>query len=95
MVDIYLMTHQPEKALQAFDAAQRIYRGLPWLYASGADAAFTLRRSPLADSMLARLNVLCAHCAYYVRYEAMMARARGDSAVAESLLSRLPALSAQ
>jgi hypothetical protein len=91
MVDIYLMTHQPEKALEAFDAAQRIYRGFPWLYASGADAAFTLGRSPLADSMLARLNFLCAHCDYYSRYEAMMARARGDSAAAESLLSRLPA----
>jgi predicted Zn-dependent protease len=95
MVDIYLMSHQPQKALQAFDAAQRIYRGNPWLYASGADAAFALGRPPLADSMLARLTFLCAHCAYYLRYEAVMARARGDSAVAESLLSRLPAITAQ
>jgi len=90
MVGIYLNMHQPEKALQAFDAAQRIYTGLPWLYMAGADAAFTLGRSSLADAMLARLNFLCAHCEYYFRFEAMSARARGDSAVADSLLARLP-----
>ena len=90
MVGIYLNMHQPEKALQAFDAAQRIYTGLPWLYMAGADAAFMLGRPSLADAMLARLNFLCAHCEYYFRFEAMVARARGDSAVADSLIGRLP-----
>ena len=89
MVWVYLNTHRPEKALQAFDAAQRIYSGLPWLYMAGADVAFVLHRPGLADSMLARVNFLCTGCDFYYRFEAAVARARGDSAVAESLLARL------
>lgn len=90
MVRIYLQVHQPRKALEAFDIAQRIYARLPWLYMTGADAALTVGRPGLADSMLARLNELCARCEYYYRFEAAAARARGDSAVAESLLVRAP-----
>ena len=91
MVGIYLNNHQPEKALLAFDAAQRIYNALPWLYMAGADAAFKVGRPRLADSMLAHLEYLCAQCDFYFRFEAAAARARGDSAVADSLLARLPA----
>ena len=90
MVGIYLSQHQPHKALDAFVAAQRIYNVLPWLYMAGADAAFNVGRPGLADSMLTRVELLCTHCDFYYRYEAAAARARGDSAVAESLLARMP-----
>ncbi len=89
MVGIYLSQHRPEKAFEAFSIAERIYNQLPWLYMAGADVAFNLKRSGLADSMLARLEQLCSHCEFYYRFEAAAARARGDSAVADSLLGRL------
>lgn len=89
MIWIYLASHQPDKALQAFDAAQKIYTGLPWLYMAGADVAFVLNRPALADRMLARVDFLCTGCDFYYRFEAAVARARGDSAVADSLLGRL------
>ncbi|HVH69257.1 MAG TPA: hypothetical protein VM716_15420 [Gemmatimonadales bacterium] len=92
MVGIYLSQHKPEKAFEAFSIAERIYNQLPWLYMAGADVAFNLRRSGLADSMLARLEQLCGHCEFYYRFEATAARARGDSAVADSLLARLARL---
>jgi len=89
MVGIYLSQHKPEKAFEAFSIAERIYNKLPWLYMAGADVAFNLGRSGLADSMLARLEQLCTRCEFYYRFEATAARARGDSAVADSLLGRL------
>ncbi len=92
MVGIYLSQHKPEKAFEAFSIAERIYNQLPWLYMAGADVAFNLRRPGLADSMLARLEQLCSHCEFYYRFEAAAARARGDSAVADSLLGRLARL---
>ena len=92
MVGIYLSQHKPEKAFEAFSIAERIYNQLPWLYMAGADVAFNLRRPGLADSMLARLEQLCNHCEFYYRFEAAAARARGDSAVADSLLGRLARL---
>jgi hypothetical protein len=90
MVGIYLFAHRPAQALDAYRIATRIYDKMPWLYMAGADAALTLRRSQLADSMLARLQQLCDRCDYYYRFEASVARARGDSVVAESLLARVP-----
>ncbi|HEX4573864.1 MAG TPA: hypothetical protein VH158_01940 [Gemmatimonadales bacterium] len=90
MVGLYLAAHQPEKALAAYRVATAIYDKMPWLYMSGADAALMLGRSALADSMLARLNALCTGCDYYYRYEAAIAGSRGDTAVADSLLARVP-----
>ncbi len=92
MVGIYLSQHKPQKAFEAFSVAERIYNRLPWLYMAGADVAFNLGRPGLADSMLARLEQLCSHCEFYYRFEAAAARARGDSAVADSLLGRLARL---
>src|SRR5204862_1132672 len=89
MVGIYLSQHKPQQAFEAFSIAERIYNQLPWLFMAGADVAFNLGRSGLADSMLARLEQLCSHCEFYYRFEAEAARARGDSAVADSLLGRL------
>ena len=91
MVGVYLSKGQNEKAIEAFRASTAIYDRFPWVYVWGADAAFGLRRPALADSMLRRLEELCNRCAYYYRYEANGALARGDTATADSLLARVKA----
>ena len=88
MVGVYLSRNQPEKAIEAYRAATAIFDRFPWVYVWGADAAFSVGRPALADSMLKRLEQLCRHCAYYYRYEAGGALARGDTATADSLLAR-------
>ena len=89
MVVLYLNSHQPERALEAFQLATRIYdQTLPWLYVTGAEAAFNVGRPALADSLLARLERACVRCEHYYQYEAGAALARGDSAVADTLLAR-------
>jgi len=50
----------------------------------------TLGNSHLADSLLARAEQLCYRCAGSYRTQALAARSRGDSAVADSLLARIP-----
>ena len=88
MVGVYLSRREHAKAIEAFRASTAIYDRFPWVYVWGADAAFGLRRPVLADSMLRRLEQLCHRCAYYYRYEASGALARGDTATADSLLAR-------
>ena len=88
MIGIYLAEHQPAKALEAFRQSTAIFDRVPPVYLQGADAAFALGQSRLADSLLNRMEQLCYRCLYYYEYEAGTARARGDSAVAESLLVR-------
>jgi hypothetical protein len=88
MVGVYLSRGQNEKAIEAYRASTAIYDRFPWVYIWGADAAFGLRRPVLADSMLRRLEELCRRCAYYYRYEASGALARGDTATADSLVAR-------
>jgi protein O-mannosyl-transferase len=95
MVVLYLNSHQPERALDAFQLATRIYdRTLPWLYVTGAEAAFQVGRTALADSLLARLERACVRCEHYYQYEAGAALARGDTAVADTLLARARKLEA-
>jgi predicted Zn-dependent protease len=89
MVILYLNSHQPARALEAFQLATSIYdQTLPWLYVTGAEAAFKVGRPVLADSLLARLERACVRCEHYYQYEAGAALARGDSAVADTLLAR-------
>lgn len=88
MIGIYLAEHQPEKALEAFRDATAIFDRVPPVFLQGADAAFAVGKPQLADSLLARMEQLCYRCLYYYQYEAGTALARGDSAVAESLLVR-------
>jgi len=88
MVGIYLAERRPEDALEAFREATRIYDRVPPVFLQGADAAFMLGNSRLADSLLARLEQLCDRCVHYYQYEAGTALARGDSAVADSFLVR-------
>jgi len=90
MAAIYQSHRQPDRALAALRDAARIYDRDPALFFAGADAALTLRNSRLADSMLARAEQLCHRCSGSYRTQALAARARGDSAVADSLLARMP-----
>jgi hypothetical protein len=86
---IFQSHRQPERALAALRTATRIYDGDPTLFIAGADAALTLGQSHLADSLLARAELLCSRCSGYYRTQALAARSRGDSAVADSLLARI------
>ena len=89
MVVLYLNSHQPERALDAFQRATAIYdQTLPWLYVTGAEAAYKAGRTALADSLLQRLERACVRCEHYYQYEAGAALARGDTAIADTLLAR-------
>jgi hypothetical protein len=94
MIGIYLAEHQPAKALDAFRQSTAIFDRVPPVFLQGADAAFAVGKPLLADSLLARMEQLCYRCLYYYQYEAGTALARGDSAVAESLLVRARRLGA-
>jgi len=89
MAALYQSHRQPDRALAALRTASRIYDSDPTLFIAGADAALTLGQSHLADSLLARAELLCSRCPGYYRTQALAARSRGDSAVADSLLARM------
>src|SRR6266487_1072607 len=81
MVVLYLNAHQPAKALEAFRRSIDIYDAtLPWVYVTGAEAAIGAGLPLTADSLLERLERLCARCDHYYRYEAGAALARGNTA---------------
>ena len=86
---IFQSHRQPERALAALRTATRIYDRDPTLFIAGADAALTLGQSRLADSLLARAELLCSRCPGSYRTQALAARSRGDSAIADSLLARM------
>jgi hypothetical protein len=77
------------RALDAFRIATNTFDRDPSIYVAAADAAFTLRRPALADSLLVRAEQLCYRCGGLYRTQALAARARGDTAVADSLLRRV------
>ncbi len=83
---------QADKALSAYRAAVEIYDGDPTLFVGGADAAFTLGRAGLADSLLSRADQLCFRCTGYLHLQAVAASSRGDSATATWLERRARAL---
>ena len=62
---------------------------LPWLYVSGAEAAWATGQPALADSILTRLELVCRPCDFYYQYEAPIARARGYTAAADSFVARI------
>ena len=88
MAALYQSHRDPERALAAIRIATRIFDRDPSLYVAGADAAFTLGRPRLADSLLADAERFCYHCWGSYRTQALAARSRGDSATADSLLAR-------
>lgn len=89
MAMIYQSHRQPTQALGALREAARIYDRDPTLFIAAADAAITLGRPRLADTLLAQADHLCFRCPGYLRTQALAARSRGDSAVADSLLARV------
>ncbi len=89
MAAIYQSHRQPAQALGALREAAKIYDRDPTLFVAAADAAITLGRPRLADTLLMRAELLCFRCPGYYRTQALAARSRGDSAVADSLLARM------
>ena len=89
MAMIYQSHRQPLQALGALREAAHIYDRDPTLFIAAADAAITLGRPRLADTLLAQADRLCVNCPGYLRTQALAARSRGDSAVADSLLARI------
>jgi hypothetical protein len=89
MAMIYQSHRQPLQALGALREASHIYDRDPTLFIAAADAAITLGRPRLADTLLAQVDLLCSNCPGYLRTQALAARSRGDTLVADSLLARL------
>jgi len=89
-VAIFLLTaHEPAKALDEFRISTSLFDlRLPWLYVTGAEAAWATGQPALADSILTRLEVVCRPCDFFYRYEASIARARGYPVAADSFLAR-------
>jgi len=79
----------PAKALRYYAIATGIYDHDARSQFGAADAAFALGRPQLADTLLAQAERLCGRCETFYRTQLGEARARGDSAVADSLLARL------
>jgi protein O-mannosyl-transferase len=90
MAAIYQSHRQPLQALRALQQASQIYDRDPTLFVAAADAAITLGRPRLADTLLIQAERLCFRCPGYLRTQALAARSRGDSTVADSLLARIP-----
>jgi len=84
--------HRPEEALDQFRIAATRAPGAPKLLTLGADAAFALGRSRLADSLLGEIDRICDRCPFYLDFEARSALARGDTAVADSFRVRMSVL---
>jgi hypothetical protein len=82
---LFQSARRPAEALDAFHQALVIFPGVPAVYVAAADAAFTLRRPALADSLLVQATHWCFHCPGYLYNQAATARLRGDTATADSL----------
>jgi hypothetical protein len=79
---------RPAQALAAFADAMSIYDRDGRLFISAADAALSIGRAGLADSLLTLADRVCYQCAPLYRLQARAAQARGDSIVAEFLFVR-------
>lgn len=77
-----------ERALAAFLVALRIERRNAQIYMAAADAAFTLGRNRLADSLLNEAERACHRCLGNYSQQARAARGRGDTLTADSLSAR-------
>jgi hypothetical protein len=79
----------PGEAMTAFANAVSIYPYDSNVLVASADAAFTLGRPQLAESLMVMVERVCFRCAGLYTGQATAARARGDSATADSLLARI------
>jgi len=78
----------PARALDAYHHAVAVFDRDPSVFVGAADAAFTVGRPGLADSLLARADQLCLRCGDYLRVQARAARSRGDTATADWFVTR-------
>lgn len=85
----FLWSRQPGKALPAFLQAAQLFGRDHRVYLAAADAAFTLQRPALADSLLEVADRVCSRCPDSYLNQAGAARLRGDSASADSLLAHV------
>lgn len=83
----FLWARRNEQALGAFRHATELFPHDQRVYLAAADAALTLQRFALADSLLARVDAVCPQCPASYANQAGAARLRGDSASADSLLA--------
>lgn len=81
----FLWARQTDKALAAFLRATELYQHDQRVYLAAADAAFTLQRPALADSLLQIADRICPRCPASYANQISAARLRGDSASADSL----------
>src|SRR5438445_722141 len=79
----------PEKALEDYLIAFQIFDRDSRVLIGAADAAWTLHRSALADSLMGQARGRCGRCEASLRNQAAAALVRGDTAVADSLLNQL------
>ena len=80
-----LWARQTDKALAAFLRSTELYQRDQRVYLAAADAAFTLQRPALADSLLRIADQICPQCPASYANQVGAARLRGDSASADSL----------
>lgn len=85
---MFQSARRPAAALDAYRAAIRAFPLDGGVYIGAADAAFTVGQPAAADSMLAAANRICFRCSGALRVQARSARARGDTATADSLEAR-------
>src|SRR2546425_12378363 len=78
-----------EKALEDYLSAFQIFDRDSRVLIGAADAAWPLRRSALADSLMDQARARCGRCETSLRNQAAAALVRGDTAVADSLLKQV------
>lgn len=80
-----LWARQTDRALASFLHATELYQHDQRVYLAAADAAFTLKRPALGDSLLGIADQICPQCPASYANQVGAARLRGDSASADSL----------
>jgi predicted Zn-dependent protease len=83
----FLWANRPDRALEAFERAGKIYGADARVHVAAAHMAYQLGMSSRADSLLARADSACPHCPTMYRNQAGAARIRGDTAAARLLLA--------
>jgi hypothetical protein len=90
----FLLAGHAERALEAFLRAGSIYPRDARVALAAADAAISLGRQGVADSLFAHADGVCDRCVVAYRNQATAARLRGAKASADTLLARAARLRA-
>ena len=87
---LYQSARQPARALELFGQAITLFPYDAGIHVAAADAALTLGRTELADSLVAHADAICPGCEGLYRFQAGAARSRGDTTSATALLEHMP-----